>query len=143
MAIISQQSLFVWTDEINVLGDLERLHLVLEQLLDEVLMQKLESNRGKGRNDYPIRAMWNLLVAGLVFGHTSDASLLRELRRNKQLAYVCGFEHGKIPGTYYLSRFRSLLVSHQEMINGMFVSLSDTLCGLVPDFGEELSKNRT
>ena len=41
MAIIPQQTLFVWS-EIENLGDLERLRLVIEYMPDEELMAKLE-----------------------------------------------------------------------------------------------------
>jgi len=41
MAIIPQQTLFVWS-EIKNLGDLERLRLVIEYMPDEELMAKLE-----------------------------------------------------------------------------------------------------
>ena len=47
---------------------------------------------GRGRDDYPVRAMWRALVAGVVFGHESSASLLRELGRNPALLEVCGFD---------------------------------------------------
>lgn len=63
MAIIPQLKLFEW-NEIQTLGDLDRLCLVLDYMPDEELMSKLERNRGKGRNDYPIRAMWNSVLAG-------------------------------------------------------------------------------
>ena len=66
MSIIPQVSLFEWT-EIENLGDLERLRLVLDYITDEELMQKLEEARGNGRDDYPVRAMWNSLLAGIVF----------------------------------------------------------------------------
>jgi hypothetical protein len=39
MAIIPQQTLFVW-NEIENLGDLERLRLVIEYMPDEELMKK-------------------------------------------------------------------------------------------------------
>ena len=90
MAIIPQLSLFAW-EEIEELGDLERLRLVIEYMPDEQLMMVLEKERGKGRDDYPIRAMWNALLAGIVFQHDSDAKLLRELARNGQLRSLCGF----------------------------------------------------
>ena len=48
--------------------------------------------RGRGRGDYPVRAMWRALVAGVVFGHRSAASLVRELGRNPALLAVCGFD---------------------------------------------------
>jgi len=41
MAIIPQQNLFVWS-EIEELGDLERLKLVLEYMPDDELMEILE-----------------------------------------------------------------------------------------------------
>ncbi len=44
MAIIPQTKLFCWEDVEN-LGDLERLKLVLEAIPDEPLMQNLEWER--------------------------------------------------------------------------------------------------
>jgi len=91
MASISQKTLFGW-DQIEALGDLKRLQLVLNSLPDEPLMRKLEQARDRGRDDYPIRPMWNSLVSGVVFQHPTVEALLRELRRNAQLRQVCGFE---------------------------------------------------
>jgi hypothetical protein len=39
------------------LGNLERLKIILEYMPDDGLMQKLESERRNGRDDYPIRAV--------------------------------------------------------------------------------------
>ncbi len=85
LAIIPQQRLFGW-QEIDELGDLERLVLVLHNLPDEELMRKLEQERGKGRDDYPVRAVWNSILAGIVFQHPSIESLRRELSRNAQVS---------------------------------------------------------
>ncbi len=52
MAII-QKNLFNW-QMLEEVGDLERLKLVLDVLDDEALMQQLEKERGKGRDDYPV-----------------------------------------------------------------------------------------
>ncbi|RLF63053.1 MAG: DDE transposase, partial [Thermoplasmata archaeon] len=54
MAIITQKRLFGWK-EIEELGDLERLRLVLKYLPDEELMIVLEKERDKGRDEYPVR----------------------------------------------------------------------------------------
>ena len=70
MAIIAQKVLFGW-EEIDELGDLERFELVLNYLPDEGLMEHLEGVRGRGRDDYPVRAVWNSILAGVVFGRTS------------------------------------------------------------------------
>jgi hypothetical protein len=47
--------------------------------------------RGQGRDDYPVRAMWNAVLAGVVFQHPSLESLIRELGRNAALLQDCGF----------------------------------------------------
>ena len=83
--------LFSWAD-VERLPDLERLGFVLEQLPDGGVVSALEAWRGRGRGDYPVRAMWRALVAGVVFGHASSASLLRELGRNPALLEACGFD---------------------------------------------------
>jgi hypothetical protein len=56
------------------------------------LVQYLEVMRGHGRDDYPVRAMWHGLLAGIVFQHESLESLLRELARNPSLLDACGFD---------------------------------------------------
>ena len=82
---------FSWRD-VESLPDLERLRLVLDTLPDEEIVAALETGRGRGRNDYPVRTMWRALVAGFVFQHASIQSLLRELGRNPQLLEICGFD---------------------------------------------------
>ncbi|MYK29937.1 MAG: transposase, partial [Gammaproteobacteria bacterium] len=72
--------------------DLARLGVVLDQLPDGGIVSALEAKRGRGRSEYPVRAMWRALVSGVVFGHASSASLLRELGRNPALLDACGFD---------------------------------------------------
>jgi len=128
----------VW-DEIENLGDLERLQLVLEYMPDEELMQILEKERGKGRDDYPVRAMWNSILAGVVYQHPSIESLRRELLRNGQLRFMCGFRNGKVPEAYVYSRFFKKLFKKEEMINKMFDKLVYELEELLPGFGKNLA----
>ncbi|MCB1136598.1 MAG: transposase, partial [Chlamydiia bacterium] len=90
MASIAQPLLFSWKD-IDDSGDLAKLALVLESLPDENLVALLELRRSKGRNDYPVRACWNAMIAGIVYQHPSTESLLRELQRNPSLRELCGF----------------------------------------------------
>ena len=90
MAIIAQGRLFSWK-QIEARSDLDRLGMVFGVIPDEVLMRKLEVYRGKGRDDYPVRAVWNSLLAGVVYQHDSIESLRRELLRNGQLRKECGF----------------------------------------------------
>ena len=91
MASIAQGRLFGW-EQVEACSDLDRLRMVLEVLPDERLMRELEGHRDKGRDDYPVRAVWNSLLAAVVYGHVSIESLRRELQRNGELRQLCGFD---------------------------------------------------
>ncbi len=135
MAILPQKRLFSW-QEVEGLGDLERLVLVLEYMPDEKLMQLLERLRGLGRDDFPVRGMWNALLAGIVYQHISSASLLRELSRNAQLREVCGLS--KVPTASAFSRFLGKLLDMEEEVTSIFDQLVKELVKLLPDFVENL-----
>ena len=83
--------LFDW-DAVEARSDLDRFFLVRDNLPDQPLISALENLRGKGRDDYPVSAMWNAVVAGVVFQHDSIESLIRELSRNPSLLQACGFD---------------------------------------------------
>jgi len=138
MSIIPQQTLFVW-DEIESLGDLERLRLVIEYMPDEELMQTLEKQRGKGRDDYPIRAMWNSILAGVVYQHPSIESLRRELSRNGQLRLMCGFYEKPVPPAWVYTRFLKKLFVNEEIIEKMFNQLVREISKILPDYGKDLA----
>ncbi len=142
MANISQPSLFSW-QEIDTWSDLERLHLVLSALPDEELMCQLEKQRGNGRDDYPVRVMWNTLLAGVVFQHPSIASLRRELLRNGELRQCCGYDLCRgalaVPPAYVFSRFLRSLLGHEERIRRMFDRLVEQLREVLPDLGINLA----
>jgi len=142
MATIAQKQLFGW-DQIEALGDLARLKLVLDNLPDETLMKKLEHHRDRGHDDFPIRAMWNTLVAGVVFQHPNVESLLRELRRNAQLRQICGLDLARgleaVPNSWAFSRVLAQVIAHRAMIRGMFDRLVEGMMQLLPDFGATLA----
>ena len=119
------------------MGDLERLQLVMESMPDEDLMRRLERERGFGRDDYPVRAMWNGILAGIVFQHPSAESLLRELKRNGQLRLLCGFD--KAPTSWALSRFLRKLLKMENEITAIFDQMVNELMALLPDFGKHLA----
>jgi len=138
MAIIPQLHLFGWR-EIEELGDLERLRLVLEYMRDEKLMRQLERERYKGRDDYPVRAMWNSILSGIVFQHESIEKLRRELARNGQLREMCGFFNNKVPPAWVYTRFFKKLFKHEEEIDNIIDKLVKELQELLPDFGKHLA----
>lgn len=138
MAIIPQMNLFSWTD-LDELGDLERLRLVIEYLPDEKLMEILEKERGNGRDDYPVRAVWNTILAGVVLEHDCTESLRQELSRNAQLRWLCGLEDSVVPPAYVYSRFMKKLIDHEEDIEAMFERLVEQIREVLPDFGKTLA----
>ena len=91
MGIPEQKQLFSWKD-VDSIGDLERLLLVLKYIPDNKLIDLLIRERDKGRNDYPVEPIWNSIIAGVVFQHISVESLRRELQRNGELRQLCGFD---------------------------------------------------
>ncbi len=142
MAIVPQK-LFGW-EEIEELGDLERLVLIIETLPDEKLVRAMELERFRGRDDYPVRAVWNSILAGIVYQHPTIASLRRELQRNAQLRQVCGFDLWlgvkAVPTNSVYSRFlRRLMNNYSRYVEGMFDELVKTLTELLPDFGKTLA----
>ena len=70
MNTITQKTIFDYM-EIEILGDLERLKLCLEDIEDDELCKILIEKRGNGRNDFPVRVMLNLTYAMKIFGHRS------------------------------------------------------------------------
>jgi len=147
MAIIHQQQLFSWKDVEN-LGDLERLRLVLKALPDEPLMQKLEAERGNGRDEYPIRAMWNSIIASYVFQHDSIEKLRRELLRNDRLRWLCGFDSLKeaqdaVGDPWNYTRFFQNVEKHPEELDAIFDRLVEQLYKILPDFGLHLAIDST
>ena len=142
MASIPQTSLFEWQD-VDDIGDLVRLEFVLENLPDEPLMCALEKKRKKGRNDYPVREIWNSLLAGIVFGHETLESLRRELQRNGQLRQLCGFDPvlgiRAVPTSSAYSRFLYSLIAHQHLIDQLFERMVHAYGTLHQDFGRVLA----
>jgi len=142
MAIIPQRSLFQWS-EVEALDDLERLRLVLVYLPDEPLMQALERERGLGRNEYPIRPVWNTLLAGIVFQHVGVESLRRELLRNAGLRQACGLDPTKgakaVPTSSAYSHFLKTLRKHLPEIEALFSQVLGLLMVELPDFGRYLA----
>lgn len=146
MAIIQDRYLFSWKtfqDHLQTLGDLERFKLVMETMPDGELLKTLQTLRANGRNDHPIKAIWNSLLAGIVFEHVSIESLRRELKRNAQLREMCGFnplsEVKAVPSKSAYNRFLANLLLHEPLVRDMFDTLVEEIATLFPNFGINLA----
>lgn len=142
MARIIQQKIFSWKD-VEASGELERLRMVIEAIPDDELMKALEGERKGRRDDYPIRAVWNSILAGIVYQHNSIESLRRELMRNGELREACGFDPAlkdkAVPSKDAYSSILKKLIGKQGMIEEMFDGLIEELKRYLPDFGRHLA----
>ena len=161
--MMTQPSLFSY-DDVALPDDLQRLQEVLAVLPDEPIIAALKARRGRGRDDFPVAAMWRAVFAGIVFQHGSIASLIRELNRNPALLDICGFEPFKrakkprivrdphsnvvrlhiskarlpIPADYNFTRFLSSVIAVEEesgLVSAMLLELRHRLMAALPDFG--------
>jgi len=90
--------------------------------------ERWKQNRFRGRDDYPVRAVWNSILAGIVYQHPTIASLRRELLRNAQLRQICGFDLWRgiqaVPTDSAYTRFlRQLMGKYHHFIEEMFNEL--------------------
>lgn len=149
MNIIPQMNLFE-EDIFDNLGDLERLKIIFDTINDTKIIRKLYKIRGKGRNDWSCESMWNSFIASFLFEHETVEGLLRELRRNKQLRTMCGFEpkavkqkDGSIkiyvaPSASAYSKFLKNLKQCQKELDEMFTELVLYMYDNLEHFGEIL-----
>lgn len=144
MKIIQQLSLFDYS-EIEILGDLERVKLLLDNVPDEKIIRQLEKIRGKGRNEYPIIPVWNSIIIAPLIEATTIESLRRELSRNRDLRKLCGFNdadcyYGKCklvpPPKAYSNMFRNLK-EIEPLLKDTFKELVDFMYDNLENFGVE------
>lgn len=141
--ILSQYSVFDYM-EIEHLGDLERLQLCFDAIDDTALVAALKTERGHGRDDYPVEVMLNLFYAMKVFGHKSIESFRRECLRNSQLRFMCGLyapckRKHLVPPARVFSKFIDKLMKYQDKLNTIFQSLVDELYQTVDGFGQTVA----
>lgn len=142
MKIISQLSVFDYK-EIEILGDLERCKLLINNVPDEKIINKLYEIRGKGRNDYPIEAVWNSLLITPLLECSSINQLRRELSRNRDLRKICGFNdadyyYGKcklVPPPKAYSNMIKNLKKIEPMLKDCFNELRQFMYDNLKDFG--------
>lgn len=77
--IIAQQKLFSW-EIVEASPEILRLRRVLAVLPDEDLIEALVAERKGRRDDYPVEAVWNSLIAGVVADSSNPADT-RKCRR--------------------------------------------------------------
>jgi len=146
MSYVRQGSLFTFEDFLAEGDDNHRLVMVLDALADDALLHKLESER-KGRRDrYPVRMLWQSLIAGKVYGIATINGLIRELMRNGSLRRLLGISSSDgVPKPWQFSRFLAKLSKPENMalLKEIFDSSIESLSELLPDLGESIAVDGT
>jgi hypothetical protein len=110
--------------------------------LDAELVRDLRKERGHGRDDLPIAAMWNLIGTSLYLRHEKFSELLGELGRNSDLARLLGFKEigpnqYRIPSKSALSRFHVKLKNeYLEKMEAILKKSVEALARENPEFGK-------
>jgi transposase len=146
MSYCAQGQLFTFEDFFSKYDDNYRLLLVLDALDDDELIRNLESKRKGRRNRYPVRMLWQSLIAAKVYGIATVNGLIRELNRNASLRRVVGIEHvGLVPKPWHFSRFLGKLSKPENlaMLKGIFDRAVGDLKGLLPDLGASVAIDGT
>ena len=145
MKIQMQKPLFAWDclEDHPLLATIKQL---LETIPDGKLMEGLEAARGKGRNDYPVRALWGVLLLTIALRHTGFEACLGELRRNPTLAKLIGLASAnEVPKGWNVSRFLDVLGQkpHRLELEEIFNAMIRRLGEVVPDLGRDTAGDST
>ena len=144
MKIIPQITVFDYS-EIEILGDLEICKLLIDNVDDKEIVDKLIKIRGKGRNDYPIVPVWNSLLIMPVIECSTIEQLRRELSRNRDLRKLCGFNDydyyfGKnklVPPPKAYSNMIRNLKNIELLLKESFYKLRDFMYDNLKEFGKD------
>jgi hypothetical protein len=145
MQIAWSKPLFAW-EELEDNPSLATLRELLGVLPDGPLLEALQQARGRGRDDYPVKALWGVCVLTIALRHTSIEACLAELRRNPALRLLIGLEQETdVPKKWNLSRFQSVLGQEpfRTLARQAFEVMARRLAQAVPDLGRDSAGDST
>jgi Transposase DDE domain len=119
---------------------------LLEVLPDAPLLQSLRQARGRGRDDYPVEALWGVVVLTVALRHASFESCLAEMHRNAALCRLLGIPTVEgIPRPWNVSRFLDTLgePAHYAEVRKVFDVLVGRLGRVVADLGVHTAGDAT
>jgi len=137
--------LFAW-DCLEDSPSLKTIRDFLAAIPDGRLLEGLRQWRGKGRNDYPVRAVWGSLLLTFALRHATIEDCLAELRRNEGLRRLIGIaSEEQVPNAWNMSRFLSVLGQepHRTEMRKIFDVLIARLGVAVPDLGKNTAGDST
>lgn len=145
MRIDMPKPLFAW-DCLDDSPDLATVRDLLRALPDYHLLESLRRRRGRGRDDYPITALWGVTVLEPLLRHPTTEACLADLRRNAALRRLIGIEfEDQVPKKWNVSRFQAVLgqPAHLELLQEMFNVMVRRLTEAVPQLGRRTAGDAT
>jgi len=146
MSYCAQGHLFTFQDFFAEGDDNHRLVLVLSALKDDELIGKLEVERKGRRDHYPVRMLWQSLIAAKVYGISTVNGLIRELMRNGSLRRLVGISGlCAVPKPWHFSRLLGKLSRPENLglLKGIFDTAVSDLKDELPDLGQSLAIDGT
>jgi hypothetical protein len=145
MRITATRPLFAW-ECLEDSPSLQTVRELLASIPDAKLLDSLRQARGKGRDDYPVTALWGVLVLTAALRHPHIESCLAELRRNEGLRRLIGIEtEEQVPNKWNMSRFQDGLGQepHRTLAKEAFNEMIRRLGVAVPDLGQNMAGDAT
>ncbi len=134
--------------EDNDCGPLNYFDELLNQIPYTKLVNTLDDERKKGRNDWPNEALLRCWIAKFYFKHKKVQQLIDELKRNPFLRIACHIQplnnkkdgaKSLAPSASVFTRFQKRLMRHQKLLDEIFEMMTEDVRDGLPDFGESLA----
>jgi DDE family transposase/transposase-like protein DUF772 len=145
MRIAITKPLFAW-DCLQDSPSLATVKAFLASVPDARLLDMLRHSRGRGRNDYPVAALWGVVLLRIALRHGSFEATLGELSRNEALRRLIGIEEERlVPKSWNVSRFLDVLGQepHLSELRHIFNTMVQRLGLAVPDLGQDTAGDST
>ena len=145
MRIAITQPLFAW-DCLDDNPDLKTIAHFLHGLPDGRLLEALRRWRGRGRDDYPVTALWGVVVLTPLLRLPTIEGCLAELHRNPSLRQLIGIpSENRVPRKWNVSRFQVVLgrEPHLTLLREMFDVMIRRLGQAVPELGRKTAGDST
>jgi hypothetical protein len=145
MRIHVTKNLFAW-ESLEDSPSLKTIRQVLETIPDTKLLASLDEARGRGRDDYPVRCLWGVLVLAVALRHPTIEACLAELRRNVSLRKLIGIKsEEQVPRKWNVSRFVEALGEepHRSLLHEVFNDIVRRLGEAVPTLGRDTAGDAT
>jgi len=136
MRIHETHPLFPW-EQLDDSPTIKTIKAFIEAIPDDRLLDALAQHRGNGRNDYPIRRLWGIVLLKVALRHPTMEATLAELRRNSDLRRILDIpsEDG-VPKKWNMTRFFDTL--GMQPFRGMLEEIFNRIVAMLGETIEEL-----